>query len=91
MITGSVISDMTRNVPPHSGHTVTSNSNARLSGALHDEAADNDDKTTRVHKLIGYFSQPFRISEPFRGTPGESVARDQVLSELEAILNGELG
>lgn len=31
MIAGSVISPMTRNVPPHKGHTVTSNSNARLS------------------------------------------------------------
>ena len=30
MIAGSVTSPMTRNVPPHKGHTVTSNSNARL-------------------------------------------------------------
>ena len=36
MMTGSVISDMTRNVPPHRGQTVTSNSKARLSGASHD-------------------------------------------------------
>ena len=31
MIAGSVTSPMTRNVPPHKGHTVTSNSNARFS------------------------------------------------------------
>ena len=36
MTAGSVISAMTRNVPPHSGQTVTSNSKARLSGASHD-------------------------------------------------------
>ena len=36
MTAGSVISAMTRNVPPHSGQTLTSNSKARLSGASHD-------------------------------------------------------
>jgi len=43
MTAGSVISAMTRNVPPHSGHTVTveadrscDRTKARLSGASHD-------------------------------------------------------
>ena len=36
MIAGSVISAMTRKFPPHKGHMVMSNSNARLSGASHD-------------------------------------------------------
>ena len=36
MMIGSVISAMTRSVPPHRGQTVTSNSKTRLSGASHD-------------------------------------------------------
>jgi RNA polymerase sigma factor (sigma-70 family) len=36
--------------------------------------------------LIGYLTQPFRITEPFRGTPGESVSTEAMLDGVQAIL-----
>ncbi|NKB96881.1 MAG: sigma-70 family RNA polymerase sigma factor [Pseudomonadales bacterium] len=36
--------------------------------------------------LISYLTQPFRITEPFRGTPGQSVSTKSMLDGIQAIL-----
>jgi len=45
-----------------------------------------DARTMQARKLILYFTQPFKISEPFRGTPGVSVNRERLLEEVGQIL-----
>ena len=45
-----------------------------------------DKKFSRAQKIIHYLTQPFKISEPFRGTPGESIPRQQMLQEIQALM-----
>jgi RNA polymerase sigma factor (sigma-70 family) len=40
----------------------------------------------RAHALLAYFCQPFVITEPFSGHPGEQVAPDRLLEDIESIL-----
>ena len=37
--------------------------------------------------VLTYFCQPFVITEPFSGTPGEQTALKKVLDDIELILN----
>lgn len=46
----------------------------------------DDPEDQRVKRLVHYFTQPFKVSEPFRGTPGESVSRDKLLDGIRTIL-----
>ncbi len=39
-----------------------------------------------LRELSTFFTQPFHVTEAFRGTPGTSEARQQVLEDLEGIL-----
>jgi F0F1-type ATP synthase beta subunit len=43
----------------------------------------------RVKQLIRYFTQPFKVSEPFRDTQGESIFKATLLAEVLAILTGK--
>lgn len=43
-------------------------------------------KATRARELIKYFTQPFKITEPFRGTTGLAVPRQQMLKEVQGIM-----
>jgi F0F1-type ATP synthase beta subunit len=43
----------------------------------------------RVKQLIRYFTQPFKVSEPFRDTQGESIFKATLLGEVLAILTGK--
>ncbi len=43
----------------------------------------------RSRKLRNYFTQPMTVAENFTGIPGEYVAIEDVLNDVEAILQGE--
>jgi F-type H+-transporting ATPase subunit beta len=43
----------------------------------------------RARRLQRFLSQPFVVTEPFTGTPGESVRRADTLAGCKAILDGE--
>ena len=55
-----------------------------------DEILDKEGKPSEEFQcqadLIGYLTQPFRITEPFRGTPGESVSEEKMLDGVQSIL-----
>jgi RNA polymerase sigma factor (sigma-70 family) len=55
-----------------------------LYGAPHKTHADPD--VARVHRLLGYLSQPFHVAEPWTGRPGEWIDQAQLFDEVEAIL-----
>jgi F0F1-type ATP synthase beta subunit len=46
----------------------------------------DDHEDHRVELLVDYFTQPFKVTEPFRGTPGESVGREALLNGVRSIL-----
>ena len=52
------------------------------------EEMSTDLRFTRAQQLIHYFTQPFKITEPFRGTPGLSIPRAQMLHEVQQIMDG---
>ena len=74
MMTGSVISDMHRNVPPHRGQTVTSNSKARLSRCAQVSRVGSGG-CGRVGRLGGFERSGLWVRF-FRGLPGTSLARN---------------
>lgn len=43
----------------------------------------------RTRKLRNYFTQPMFVAEQFTGIPGQSVAIEDVLNDVEKILTGE--
>lgn len=43
----------------------------------------------RGERLEAYFTQPFYVAEEFTGQPGASVALEQTMHDVEAILNGQ--
>jgi RNA polymerase sigma factor (sigma-70 family) len=47
----------------------------------------SDDAAEPVARLARYLCQPFFITEPFTGRPGESVDIDAMLDELESLLD----
>lgn len=44
----------------------------------------------RARKIRNYFSQPMFVAEQYTGIPGEFVAIEDVLDDVEAILRGDL-
>ncbi len=50
-----------------------------------------DDRNTffRARKLRNYFSQPMYVAEQYTGIPGQFVAIEDVLDDVEAILGGD--
>ncbi len=46
----------------------------------------SDPDVDRAHRLLGYLRQPFMVAEPFTGRPGEWIAQQQLLDEVETIL-----
>jgi len=44
----------------------------------------------RARKIRNYFSQPMFVAEQYTGIPGEFVAIEDVLDDVEAILSGKL-
>jgi F0F1-type ATP synthase beta subunit len=55
-------------------------------GVILDKESESTEKFQCQSDLIGYLTQPFRITEPFRGTPGESVSEAAMLDGVQAIL-----
>jgi F-type H+-transporting ATPase subunit beta len=55
-------------------------------GAILDEGSEPAVELQCQADLISYFTQPFRITEPFSGTPGESVSAGAMLDGVQEIL-----
>lgn len=56
-----------------------------------DELSEEDHNTFfRARKLRNYFSQPMFVAEQYTGIPGQFVAIEDVLDDVEAILTGKL-
>jgi len=57
------------------------------------DLSELDLATTRgsgtAYRLLRYFCQPFSITEPFTGRPGEYIALDELLDDVEGILSTE--
>ncbi len=54
-----------------------------------DELSESDHNTFfRARKLRNYFSQPMYVAEQYTGIPGQFVAIEDVLDDVEAILDG---
>ena len=53
---------------------------------LDNSSSDQHPRQTCIEDLVKFFSQNFRITEPFRSTPGESVSRDEMLDSVDEIL-----
>jgi len=53
-----------------------------------DESAGATAEEDQARSLLRYLCQPFWTTEPFTGRPGESVAREDLLANVEEILNG---
>lgn len=51
-------------------------------------SAEDKDVFYRTRKLRNYFSQPMFVAEQFTGIPGQFVAIDDVLNDVEKILTG---
>ncbi|MDR1013784.1 MAG: F0F1 ATP synthase subunit beta [Coriobacteriales bacterium] len=55
-----------------------------------DELSEEDSNIFfRTRKLRNYFTQPMFVSEQYTGIPGEFVAIDDVLNDVESILSGD--
>lgn len=55
-----------------------------------DELSQEDHDTFfRARKLRNYFSQPMYVAEQYTGIPGQFVAIEDVLNDVEAILSGK--
>lgn len=54
-----------------------------------EELSEEDTKVFyRTRKLRNYFTQPMFVAEQFTGIPGQFVAIDDILNDVEDILNG---
>ena len=45
--------------------------------------------TGTAYRLLRYFCQPFSITEPFTGLPGEHIALEELFDDVEGILTAE--
>jgi RNA polymerase sigma factor (sigma-70 family) len=55
-------------------------------GVILNEESESTPEEQCQADLIVYLTQPFRITEPFRGTPGESVSTEAMLDGIQTIL-----
>jgi F0F1-type ATP synthase beta subunit len=51
------------------------------------DQSSTDTRTLSARKLIRYFTQPFKVTEPFRGTTGLAASRHQMLEEVRDIMS----
>jgi RNA polymerase sigma factor (sigma-70 family) len=55
-----------------------------LFGTTSEKATEPD--VARAHRLLTYLRQPFMVAEPFTSRPGEWIAQQQLLDDVEVIL-----
>ena len=56
-----------------------------------DELSEDDKNLVyRARKIQRFLSQPFFVGEPFTGTPGQYVSREEAVRGFKEILSGEL-
>ena len=55
-----------------------------------EELSDDDRQTVyRARKLQKFLSQPFYVGEPFTGTPGQYVSREETVRGFKEIVEGK--